>query len=76
MDINEQTNFQSFNYKARPGVFYIKVEFKDRGGVLEYTLHVEPHSGSFSEHKNLLIYGNKTSIKYTVSKVNSKFSEF
>ena len=39
--INEGTSFQSFLYDARPGVFYIKIEFKDRGGVLEYTIHTD-----------------------------------
>ena len=76
LDINEQTKFQSFRYTARPGVFYIKVEFKDRGGVLEYTLHVEGESGASAEHQSLSIFGNKTTLQERLTKVNSKYSEF
>lgn len=40
-EIQEETTYQTIRYMAKPGFFYIKVEFKGRGGRLEYTIHAE-----------------------------------
>ena len=58
-----------------PGVFYIKVEFKGVGGILEFTLFVE-NSAVFSEENRLTVYENRRSVQGKVIKVNYEYSEF
>lgn len=54
-------------YPAKPGLFYIKIEFKGRGGVLEYTIHVENSLSSTNnnfEESNDWFEGSKNSLGY------------
>ena len=74
-DITDQTSYEQFKYQSAPGVFYIKVEFKGLGGILEYTIFVE-NSSKLSEEKQLTVYESRRSVRAQVQNVNHEYSEF